>query len=303
MLKLGVGAVVAIALLGAAQTLIAPKTYSIASVAAAPTNVAPPTLASDISKTNATTTPANPFAPVVSSSPPNLPPNTIAAQPAAPAKSLDVLGGRFHLDLAQVPVWGSPDAPFKLLSLFDYTCHHCREMHPIVQEVQRSFGGKLAVVSLPMPLDSQCNYTMRVTPRPHTNSCIYAKLGLIVWRARPTAIQSFDDWFFSFKTPPPLDVVTNKMIELVGLLPFEAASRDSWAERQLRADIDIYATSMRQFNQGSMPQFLIGTNIVAGTLTAEQLRAVVAKSIQSSAVREAIRIFSLSMDGRASRTP
>ena len=183
------------------------------------------------------------------------------------------------LDLKRVPIWGSPDAPFKLLSLYDYTCHHCRDMHPIVQQVQRSFGEKLAIVSLPMPLDSQCNPLMRQTARPHMNACVYARIGLIVWRAKRDAIEPFDDWIFSFQNPPPLTEVTNKALQLVGLIPFEAASRDPWIEQQLRTDIDIYTVSGREFRQGSMPQFMIGTNILSGVATAEQLRAVVAKYV------------------------
>jgi hypothetical protein len=182
------------------------------------------------------------------------------------------------LDLKRVPIWGSPDAPFKLLSLYDYTCHHCRDMHAIVQQVQRSFGNRLAVVSLPMPLDSQCNHLLRQTQRPHVNACVYAKLGLIVWRANRAAIEPFDDWIFSFQNPPPLTAVTNKALQLVGLVPFEAASRDPWVEQQLRANIDIYAASPAQ-PKGQMPQFMIGTNILAGVATADQLRALVAKYV------------------------
>ena len=183
------------------------------------------------------------------------------------------------LDLKQVPIWGSPDAPLKLVSLYDYTCHHCRDMHPIVQQVQRSFGNQLAIVSLPMPLDSQCNHLIRQTPRPHINACAYARLGLIVWRANRAAIEPFDDWIFTFQNPPPLTEVTNKALQLVGLVSFEAASRDPWVEQQLRSSIDMYATSAREFGKGNMPQFMIGTNIFAGIMTVEQLRAAVAKYV------------------------
>jgi hypothetical protein len=35
----------------------------------------------------------------------------------------------------------------------------------------------------------------------------------------------------------------------------------------------------REFKNGQMPQFFIGTNVATGTLTADQLRAVVQKSV------------------------
>jgi hypothetical protein len=199
--------------------------------------------------------------------------------PSSSGRTLDVLGGRFRLDLTQVPVWGSIDAPFKLLSLYDYTCHHCRDMHSRVVEVQRSFGDKLAVVSLPMPLDAQCNTLMRQTPPAHQNACVYAKLGLIVWRAKHEAIEPFDDWIFGFQKPPPLSDVTNKAVDLVGAAAFEQASRDPTLDEKLSTTISIYGTSAREFRHGSMPQFMIGTNIVSGTLTTEELRKVVAKYV------------------------
>jgi hypothetical protein len=213
-----------------------------------------------------------------------VPTNLASLPPPAPGKTLDVLGGRFRLDLTKVPIWGSIDAPFKLLSLYDYTCHHCRDMHSRVAEVQRSFGGKLAVVSLPMPLDSQCNTLMRQTPPAHRDACVYAKLGLMVWKAKREAIELFDDWFFSFQKPPPLIDVTNKAIELVGANAFEIAGRDPSLQEQLSTTIAIYGVSSREFRNGSMPQFMIGTNIVSGVLTTEELRRLVAKYVEPASV-------------------
>jgi hypothetical protein len=194
---------------------------------------------------------------------------------------LPILGGRFVLNLNQVPLWGSPDAPAKLVSMYDYTCHHCREMHPHVAELRRTFGDQLAIISLPMPLDAQCNPLMRQTPRPHLNACTYARLGLIVWRAKHRAIEEFDHWLFSFPNPPPLTAVTNKALELVGVMAFDAASRDPWIEEQLRTDIDIYTVNGREFKQDKMPQFIVGSNIISGPLTADQLRGFVAPHISA----------------------
>ena len=152
--------------------------------------------------------------------------------------------------------------------------------HPRVAEVQRSFGDKLAVVSLPMPLDAQCNKLIRQTSRPQLNACQYAKLGLILWRAKPKALEPFDDWFFAFPTPPPLEVVTNKVLELIGPIAFEAMSRDPWIEQQLQIDIGIFEISQREFGHNQMPQFMIGGNFIEGVLTTEQLRTEVARVVE-----------------------
>ena len=187
--------------------------------------------------------------------------------------------GRVMLDLNKVPLWGKPDAPNKLISLYDYTCHHCRDMHPHVANLRRVFGDQIAIISLPMPLDARCNPLVRRTPRAHENSCSYARLGLIVWHARHDAIEQFDDWLFSFPAPPPLTAVTNKAIDLVGLMAFEAAKNDPWIEQQLQTDIAIYSINGNEFKQGNMPQFMMGSDLVSGTMTGEQLQAFVAAHV------------------------
>jgi uncharacterized membrane protein len=278
MIRLSIIAFAAIAVLGIAQALAPRKTFSVSNVpvAALPvTNSIPPTSAPP--KTVST--------PATNPPPTPVPATNAVATIQSPTTSSNVLPvlNRFFLDLTQVPLWGSPTAPFKLLSLYDYTCHHCRDMHPRVAEVQRSFGNKLAVVSLPMPLDAQCNYLItRGTPKPHLNACTYAKLGLIVWRAKRDAILEFDDWLFGFQNPPPLSEVTNKAVSLVGLMPFQTASRDPSLDKLIRTSIDIYAVSAKEFHNGNMPQFMMGSNIVTGTLTTEQLRAVVEPYINAA---------------------
>lgn len=274
--RLALAALLALALFGAAQIIAPRPTYSVSTIPTATSNsivLAPPSVppsTNTVARTAVTNAPRVVAAPVT-----NHPAPVVANVP-----TLDLFGGRIRLDLTQVPVWGWPTAPFKLLSLHDYTCSHCREMHSRVLEVQRSFGDKLAVVSLPMPLDAQCNSLMRATPRPHTNACQYAKLSLIVWHAKHGAIQPFDDWLFGFQKPPPLIDVTNKAVELVGTVAFEIASRDPRVEEQIRQAVEIYGISAREFRNGSMPQFMIGTNIVSGTLTTGQLRAVIAPYVE-----------------------
>ena len=277
-------AVLAVALLGVAQSVVTRQTYTVSSIPLAATNAVGQTAAPVIApKMNAAPAVAPVLAPVVPTNPAAAS-ATVAATTNVSARTLDLFGGRIRLDLAQVPVWGSPDAPFKIVSLYDYTCHHCRDMHPRVAEVARSFGDKLAVVSLPMPLDAQCNPLMRQTSRPQLNACQYAKLGLIVWRAKRAAIQPFDDWLFGFPEPPPLAVVTNKVLELIGPIAFDAVSRDPWIEQQIKADIGIFEISGGEFHHVQMPQFIIGANILEGTPATEILRAEVAKLVGTAPV-------------------
>ena len=236
LVKFSALALVAVAALGVAQTFAPGKTYSV-------------TVLPEAAK------------------------STVAA-PSAPV--LEVFGGRVKLNLAEVPVWGSPAAPQQLISLFDYTCSHCREMHERVEAVQRSFSNRLAVISLPMPLDAQCNSLIKRTHPRQLNACQYARLGLAVARAKPEAIRAYDDWFFTPATPPSLTEATNQAVRLVGAEALAKALADPVIEKTLAASMRLFEISAVEYKNGNMPQFMIGTNIFSGDMTTEQLRQKVA---------------------------
>jgi hypothetical protein len=71
--------------------------------------------------------------------------------------------------------------------LFDSTCHHCRETRRVVKKAIERAAGRLAMVSLPMPLDKACNPLVTRTTAEHAHACQYAALALGVFRARPAA--------------------------------------------------------------------------------------------------------------------
>jgi hypothetical protein len=172
----------------------------------------------------------------------------------------------FQIDLREVPLMGSTEASFAMLSLFDYTCSHCRVMHQWLAYAHRAFSNDLAIVSLPMPLDSSCNYTVKKTPSAHTNACQYAQLGLQVWRANKEKQAEFDDYIFRGQKPPALTEAEAYARRLVGTNAFDKAAHDPWIAQQLTRSISIYATNYLHVRNGSMPQLMINTNLTTGSL-------------------------------------
>jgi len=183
----------------------------------------------------------------------------------------EIYQGRFAFNMNEVPMIGAPTAPHAMVSLFDYTCHHCRIMHGKLKELHKTFPGQLTIVSLPMPLDSQCNYTVRLTPSAHSNACEYARLGLAVWRANRNVHEQFDDWVFAPEHPPELAAVRQHAAELVGAQSFQTALTNESVNRYLQLGIDIYATNFFFVRQGAMPQLIIGTNLLTGTVETDEL--------------------------------
>jgi hypothetical protein len=147
---------------------------------------------------------------------------------------------------------------------FDYTCQHCRVLHGFLGEARRTFSNELGIVSLPAPLDPACNALVPRHLPDHTNACVYARIGLAVWRADRQQLESFDHWMFTPARPPTTEAAREHAIGLVGAEAFARASQDPWIERQLEQSTRLFATNYQRSRISQLPQLVIGTNIVAG---------------------------------------
>ena len=187
------------------------------------------------------------------------------------ARIFEIYEGRFKFNLSEVPLIGSPAAPHAIVSLFDYTCHHCRDVHGILKEMQHRFSNQFAIVSLPMPFERECNYTITKTLPAHVNACEYARLGLAVWQADRKVHPQFEDWLFEPEHPPELAVVRQRAAELVGSDRLQAALTNTLVDKYLQLGISIFATNYYHARQGAIPQLIVGTNLIAGPISAPAL--------------------------------
>jgi len=193
---------------------------------------------------------------------PHLSPNVRLIAP----RLLSLYSNQFLLKLDAVPMMGSPDASNVIVSLFDYTCPHCRSLHPILQETQRQFSNRLGIVCLPMPISTNCNPFLPPNVHSVPNSCEYARLGLAVWRAKPVAHRQFDDWMFQADWPAPLEEARAYATQLVGGDKLQTALADPWLHEQILTDCRLQATNLITSGEVGLPQLIIGDAISAGPL-------------------------------------
>jgi uncharacterized membrane protein len=177
---------------------------------------------------------------------------------------LQLAGGAFELDLSDVPLHGSSEATCVIVHLFDYSCPHCRALHPILVEACRRLTNQLAIVSLPMPLATNCNWVLKHPIPAHVNACAYANSGLAVWRANPAKLSAFDDWFFAPKIPPTPERTESEAMQLVGTNEYKQALSDPWIQKELAFSIRLYATNYYRYNKQVLPELMIGTNLISG---------------------------------------
>ncbi len=171
------------------------------------------------------------------------------------------------LDPHAVPLAGSPDAPYVVTLLFDYNCPHCQQLHFMLDEAVRLYGGKLAFALCPTPLNSHCNPYVPVDVDEFKTSCELAKIGMAVWLAKREAFPAFDRWMFSFETgdrwqPRSPAAAKAKAVELVGQTKFDAALADPWIARYLQTSIRIYGATVQSANNpqraNAVPKMVFG---------------------------------------------
>jgi uncharacterized membrane protein len=188
----------------------------------------------------------------------------LVAHPAQATRLLSVHDGLFVLDLNTAPVIGSPAAPTVVLHFFDYTCNHCRTLHTLLAEAHHALGDRLALVSLPVPLDMECNPILQRPMPAHVNACIYARIGLAIWRVQGAQLHAYDDWFFSFPRPPSPEAAQAEAGRLVGTNALAEALRDPWIGEYIAQSISLYHTNYLRYQRGTLPLLMVGTNLVSG---------------------------------------
>jgi uncharacterized membrane protein/protein-disulfide isomerase len=170
------------------------------------------------------------------------------------------------IDKHNIPIIGSPDAPYVVSLLFDYQCSHCQKLHFLLDEAVSRYSGKLAFALCPAPLNTHCNpYITRDTDE-FKNSCELAKISLAVWAAKRETFPDFENWMFSFETgdswrPRSPEAATAKAAELVGLAKFNAALSDPWIGQYMENCIRIYGQTIQE-GKGGIPKMIFGSRWV-----------------------------------------
>jgi uncharacterized membrane protein len=182
-------------------------------------------------------------------------------------RTLSLYSNQFVIQLNEVPILGSPDAPHVIVCLGDYTCVHCRALHQILLKLSPQYSNQLAIICLPISLQPECNPCVgRTNPHSNTNACEYARLGLGVWRAAPQLFWQFDDWLSAGVTPPPVNQARDRAAQLVGADKLQSALADPWVLEQLLTDCKLHRANWLAVDSPALPQIVMGNAISSGPI-------------------------------------
>jgi uncharacterized membrane protein len=162
-------------------------------------------------------------------------------------RRISVLQGKLQLTAHEEPVLGSADASKLLCLMFDYCCPHCRRTHAYLRTALDEFSGELAIVSLPMPRDADCNPTIEQTDERFENSCELARLALAVWLTDPTAFAEFDQWLFESSKPRSVDDARARAEQLVPAEQLQSSLEDRSIDERIARNIQAYEASDAQY--------------------------------------------------------
>ena len=127
---------------------------------------------------------------------------------------IDTLGQAAPID--QLIVLGSPRAKHLVIELFDYTCHHCRLLHPTLHRFRERYGDQVAVIVRPVALYPDCNPYVKNARDSYKNACEYAKLAMAVWYVDRSKFPEYHDWLMGSEKLPSVQNAKQQALQLAG---------------------------------------------------------------------------------------
>ena len=172
-------------------------------------------------------------------------------------------GGTVKLDVAQWPVAGSASAKYIFAEMFDYSCPHCRETHAAIKSAKKKLGEDVAVVVLPIPLNTACNGNIPKTNPRFTESCEISKLAVAVWRVDASKFTEFHNWMFSAEKAPTYQMAKAHADKLVDTVKLDKEIGSGVPGQYIAKTVELY----KRAGKGDVPKLMFPTTSIVGKFT------------------------------------
>lgn len=156
------------------------------------------------------------------------------------SRTIDFMDGNLSLDIYTLPIIGSRDAEHVVIELFDYTCPSCRKVSAKLEAFAALYAGQLAVVTIPVPMDTECNPNVKRTISQFQNACAYARIGMAVYQADPNHFPAFHHWMMEGGKIPSVGAAREKAVALIGEAALAGALKEPAIEQWIGDGINIY---------------------------------------------------------------
>lgn len=193
-----------------------------------------------------------------------------APQPKGRSRLVKFLGGKLTLDTYQYPILGDPEAPHVMVELLSYDCPHCRKMHSTMQRGLRRYGNQMAILVLPVPMETKCNPLITDPKASHTGACTTARMSLAVARIKPGAFRSFHDFLMEDEEKVPTQAKSvGKAYSMVDSVKLRKLTNGDDLNKQVAKIVELFGTLMKQ-NSGNkqfgLPIQIMGDEVMSGSV-------------------------------------
>lgn len=175
------------------------------------------------------------------------------------SREISFAGLSKSLDVKSMPMMGDPTAEHVFVEFVDYTCKHCRKLHPHVMAAKEKYGDDLAVVIHHVPLNKKCNPNVKGSHPLKVYSCDYTQLAIKVWLIAPERFAEYHDWMMTGRKPPSVFEARKRALSLVGGGNF----LDPKLDKKVGERISIQCDNFQTFETG-LPIMLFRNGVRRG---------------------------------------
>ena len=174
---------------------------------------------------------------------------------------ISITNSETALDVRQWPLIGSPDAKYVFVEMFDYTCPHCQATHRAIRGAMERYGKDLAIITLPTPMDTNCNSSAPEQNRFHTDGCEVSRIAVAVWRVQPKQFTQFHSWLL--QQTRTASEARRYAHQLVGQKALQDELARGVAAKYIAKNIELY----QRAGGGSVPKLLFPKSTLTGEVS------------------------------------
>lgn len=178
----------------------------------------------------------------------------------SPQRVAAIQGGAIKLKVADWPHIGPSDATYVVVEMFDYCCPPCRETFKAIRGAQLELGNELAIVLLPVPLNSDCNPTIKVTGMHYKESCVLSELAVATWRVDPKAFATLHLWMLTDDHAPTYAETIAKARTLVDPKRLDIELASGVPDQYISRHVALY----KRVGEGAIPKLMFPRTSVVG---------------------------------------
>ena len=174
-----------------------------------------------------------------------------------------MIGGSVKLKSTDWPLVGDPNAKHIFVEMFDYTCEHCRATNAAIAIAKKNLGSDLAVLTLPVPMNKNCNPEINTASPAHAEACELSMLAIAVWRLDKEKFPEFHQWMFEGDAAPSYNDALAKAEALVGADSLKSELAKKVCSQYIARNVELY----KRLGGGPIPKMVFKQTTIVGKFT------------------------------------